>query len=60
MDMTLVTISVPTDDLGWFFHNFKQHFDSDEYKIIEHYRPLNQDNLRRDMNEQEKETEPQQ
>ena len=59
MDITRVIISVPTDDLGWLFHKFKKHFDSDEYKIIDHYRPLNQDNLRRDINEQEKE-KPQQ
>ena len=60
MDITRVIIEVPTDDLDWFFQKFDAHFDSNEYKIIDHYRPLTIDNLRRDIYEQEKETTPKQ
>lgn len=59
MDMTRVIISVPTDELDWFIATFTGHFSPKIYKIEDHYRPLTIDNLRRDINEQEKE-KPQQ
>ena len=51
MDITRVIIEVPTDDLDWFFQKFDVHFDSNEYKIIEHYRPLFKDNIKEGINE---------
>ena len=59
MDTTRVIISVPANEIDWFIATFIGHYSPNIFKIEDHYRPLTMDNLRRDINEQEKET-PQQ